>query len=264
MAPRLSVSTFLGRGIGRPSPSYCQSLKPRLPPSMSVPIGGSCVHSRRPFVQARYPRMADFSDAAAFLGPPRYVPQRLSGALYLGVTGCQHSPYPMATLFLICGLPGAGKTTLARQLEQSQPALRLCPDEWIVGLLADLSTSAERDRLRAPVEALQWRARQTRACPPHGCGAGVGLLVARGAQLLSSGSRSNRCQSYVVLSGGEPGRAVGQIGETQRQYAARHSLPSARRSSTSGGTCLSRPYRTSLCWFRPHHCRQDQIVDDMG
>ena len=75
----------------------------------------------------------------------------------MGVICCQHSPYPMATLFLICGLPGAGKTTLARQLEHSQPALRLCPDEWIVGLLADLSNSAERDRLRAPVEALQWQ-----------------------------------------------------------------------------------------------------------
>lgn len=87
----------------------------------------------------------------------------------------------MATLFLICGLPGAGKTTLARQLEHAQPALRLCPDEWIVGLLADLSNSAE-----------------------------------------------------------------------------------ARRSWTSGGTCLNHPCRTSLGRGRPHHCRQDQIVDDMG
>ena len=62
----------------------------------------------------------------------------------------------MATLFLICGLPGSGKTTLARQLEVSQPALRLSPDEWIVSLLADPADIAKRDRLRAPVEALQW------------------------------------------------------------------------------------------------------------
>lgn len=62
----------------------------------------------------------------------------------------------MATLFLICGLPGAGKTTLARQLEQVRPALRLSPDEWIARLLADVSDQAELDRLRSPVEAVQW------------------------------------------------------------------------------------------------------------
>jgi predicted kinase len=62
----------------------------------------------------------------------------------------------MATLFLICGLPGAGKTTLAKQLERSQPALRLAPDEWIAALLADLNDTDERDRLRSPVEAVQW------------------------------------------------------------------------------------------------------------
>jgi len=62
----------------------------------------------------------------------------------------------VATLFLICGLPGAGKTTLARQLEQSQSALRLSPDEWIASLLDDATDTAELDRLRSPVEAIQW------------------------------------------------------------------------------------------------------------
>ena len=62
----------------------------------------------------------------------------------------------MVTLVLICGLPGSGKTTLAKQLELSQPALRLCPDEWIASILADVTDQAELDRLRAPVEALQW------------------------------------------------------------------------------------------------------------
>jgi len=62
----------------------------------------------------------------------------------------------MATLFLICGLPGSGKTTLAKQLEVSHSALRLCPDEWISALLADINDMAELDRLRTPVETVQW------------------------------------------------------------------------------------------------------------
>lgn len=60
------------------------------------------------------------------------------------------------TLFLICGLPGAGKTTLAKQLESAHHALRLCPDEWISSLLHDSNNIVERDRLRSPIEALQW------------------------------------------------------------------------------------------------------------
>lgn len=63
---------------------------------------------------------------------------------------------PMATLFLICGLPGAGKTTLAKQLEQTRSAVRLCPDEWIAEILVDVNDRAEMDRLRAVVEAIQW------------------------------------------------------------------------------------------------------------
>ena len=36
-----------------------------------------------------------------------------------------------ATLFLLVGLPGSGKTTRARQLERAHQALRLTPDEWM-------------------------------------------------------------------------------------------------------------------------------------
>lgn len=62
----------------------------------------------------------------------------------------------MATLFLICGLPGSGKTTLAKELEDSRSALRLCPDEWITALLSDVTDTVEMDRLRTPVESIQW------------------------------------------------------------------------------------------------------------
>ena len=39
-----------------------------------------------------------------------------------------------AILYLIVGLPGAGKTTKARQLEVEASALRLTPDEWMKSL----------------------------------------------------------------------------------------------------------------------------------
>lgn len=37
----------------------------------------------------------------------------------------------MTSLFLMVGLPGSGKTTLAHRLETEHRALRLTPDEWM-------------------------------------------------------------------------------------------------------------------------------------
>lgn len=52
------------------------------------------------------------------------------------------------TLLLICGLPGAGKTTLARALADERGAVRLCPDEW----LSDLELSLYDEPVRARLE----------------------------------------------------------------------------------------------------------------
>lgn len=57
-----------------------------------------------------------------------------------------------STLFLICGLPGSGKTTLAKQLESGHNALRLTPDEWMERIVGDGYDEAKR----AVVEAIQW------------------------------------------------------------------------------------------------------------
>jgi predicted kinase len=62
----------------------------------------------------------------------------------------------MATLFLMCGLPGSGKTTLARQIERERHALRLTPDEWIERLFGTGLTPPTLDWCRDPVEAVQW------------------------------------------------------------------------------------------------------------
>jgi len=40
-------------------------------------------------------------------------------------------------LIIVCGLPGAGKTTHAKLLEELG-AIRFCPDEWMEVLSLDL------------------------------------------------------------------------------------------------------------------------------
>jgi predicted kinase len=62
----------------------------------------------------------------------------------------------MPTLYLLCGLPGSGKTTLARRLEREAPALRLCPDEWMEPLFGADLPQDELDSHRTPVETVQW------------------------------------------------------------------------------------------------------------
>ncbi|WP_040477959.1 ATP-binding protein [Longispora albida] len=53
----------------------------------------------------------------------------------------------VARLILLCGLPGSGKTTLAKRLAAQVPAVRLCPDEWLADLHIDLFDEQARDRL---------------------------------------------------------------------------------------------------------------------
>lgn len=56
-------------------------------------------------------------------------------------------------LIIICGLPGSGKTALAKQLEEKLNAIRFCPDEWMEALSIDLYDEERRSR----IEALQWK-----------------------------------------------------------------------------------------------------------
>jgi predicted kinase len=58
----------------------------------------------------------------------------------------------MPTLHLTCGLPGAGKTTLARQLEREHNALRLTTDEWLLRIFGDDMTMAENETYRPQLE----------------------------------------------------------------------------------------------------------------
>jgi predicted kinase len=72
------------------------------------------------------------------------------------------------TIYLIVGLPGAGKTTRAKELEVSEPALRLTPDEWQMALFRGDSPTRwrskervdQRDRIEGKLVELGMRAAQ--------------------------------------------------------------------------------------------------------
>jgi len=56
-------------------------------------------------------------------------------------------------LILVCGLPGSGKTTLAKAFEVRLAAIRFSPDEWMEALSLDVYD----EERRAKIESLQWK-----------------------------------------------------------------------------------------------------------
>lgn len=69
----------------------------------------------------------------------------------------------MATLHLMVGLPGSGKTTLARELEKRYSALRLTTDEWHIRLFGhdffddmDEADLAKHGVRHEEVESIMW------------------------------------------------------------------------------------------------------------
>jgi len=59
-------------------------------------------------------------------------------------------------LVIVCGLPGSGKTTVAKVLENRLGAVRFAPDEWMDALSLNLNDEGKR----AKIEELQWKLAQ--------------------------------------------------------------------------------------------------------
>ncbi len=56
-------------------------------------------------------------------------------------------------MIIVCGLPGSGKTTLAKALESRLRAVRFSVDEWMDALSINIYDEEKRGK----IEALQWK-----------------------------------------------------------------------------------------------------------
>ena len=66
------------------------------------------------------------------------------------------------TLFLMVGLPGAGKTARARELASERQALLLTPDAWMISLFDGVQPDGKRDILEGHLIALATEALRLR------------------------------------------------------------------------------------------------------
>ncbi|MBL7255730.1 AAA family ATPase [Paractinoplanes lichenicola] len=96
--------------------------------------------------------LGDHNEARAFLTvadklaaatEPERASASRSGSVALPVPARHEAPTP-PRLFLMVGLPGAGKTTRAKELAATRRALRLTPDEWMISLFDGVQPDGKR------------------------------------------------------------------------------------------------------------------------
>ena len=71
-------------------------------------------------------------------------------------TGRADSKPMTPTLYMLCGLPGSGKTTRAKELEAAGEGILINADDWVCQLYPDDAEAAARDERKDLVEKVQW------------------------------------------------------------------------------------------------------------
>ena len=119
-----------------------------------------------------------------------------------------------AQLHIVTGLPGSGKTTLARTLAIRHAAVRLNPDEWMTGLNIDLFDERFRDRLEQQLITLATE-----------------VLAGDGRVVIEFGSWSRRERDQLLAVGRAAGAQVElhllepRVEELWRRLARRNAQP---------------------------------------
>jgi lincosamide nucleotidyltransferase A/C/D/E len=127
-----------------------------------------------------------------------------------------------AQLLLVVGLPGSGKTTLARTLAARHAAVRLNPDEWMIEFGIDLFDETFRNRLEQGMITLA-----------------AELLALDGRVIIEFGSWSRRERDELLEVGRDAGAHVElhvlepHIKELRRRLSQRNDHP--------GETWIDRP-----------------------
>ena len=62
--------------------------------------------------------------------------------------GCTNYNNQRPVLIAFCGLPGSGKTTIAKEIEKTRGAVRINTDEWVAALGVDFFDDAFRAKLQ--------------------------------------------------------------------------------------------------------------------
>lgn len=83
------------------------------------------------------------------------VPQTQLGRPWTG-GGAGILPTMAPTLYMLCGLPGSGKTTRAKELEAAGQGVLLNADSWVCQLYPDDAEAAARDERKFLVHEVQW------------------------------------------------------------------------------------------------------------
>ena len=63
---------------------------------------------------------------------------------------------PAPTLYVLCGLPGSGKTVRAEELAAAGRGILLNADSWVCQLYPDAAEAAARDERKFLVHEVQW------------------------------------------------------------------------------------------------------------